>query len=118
MEVDSPIHTSEYPPEERIQLSNQLFLLINKIDETLDQRESALILNSFTPTPDLKRSICKSIDRMDVTQLSTMKKLHSQLEDLRNDVVENEKIEQEKKETQQQLMSKISNLIAEADETK
>ena len=94
MEVDSPMHTSEHPPDERMQLSNQLFLLINKIDETLDQRESALILNSFTPTPDLKRSICKSIDRMDVTQLSTMKKLHSQLEDLRNDVDENEKIEQ------------------------
>ena len=58
MEVDSPMNTSEFPQDEKQVLSNQLFLLINKIDETLDQRESALILNSFTATPDLKRSIC------------------------------------------------------------
>ena len=66
MEVDSPMNTSEFPQDEKQILSNQLFLLINKIDETLDQRESALILNSFAPSPDLQRSLCKSIDMMDV----------------------------------------------------
>ena len=118
MEVDSPMNTSEFPKDEKQVLSDQLFNLINKIDETLDQRDSALILNSFAATtPDLKRSIAKSIDRMDVMQLSTMQTLRKQLEELRNDVDENEKKELLNKESQKKLMSKISLLIVEADQT-
>ena len=53
---------------------------------------------------------------MDITQFDEVKKMFAQLENLRLDVDENEKIELEKKTKQDELKEKITRLIKEAEE--
>ena len=90
--------------------------LLEKLDETLNARESILSFSEFDLTDDQRKSIRQSCQMMDITQFDEVKKMYAQLESLKEDLDENVKLENEKKATQDELKEKITRLIREAEE--
>lgn len=90
--------------------------LLEKLDETLNSRESILSFSEFDFTDDQRKSIRQSVQQMDINQFDEIKKMYSQLANLKEELDENEKEEAQKKEKQDELKEKITRLIKEAEE--
>ena len=112
---DDVVEPEEFEQKRKVDGEKRASFWINKIDDALKSNTSD---NSEDDMQVQKQSFGgNDYSLADVKELEEVKNLYSQLDEIRQDVVENEEIVRERRSSQRMTLDKLKTLIGEVEKT-